>query len=271
MQVTKTILAAAIGLGISAGAFADAPSGSVNGVAVSAVSGSNFSGSVVGNGGPAFQSASHGSFAASTNRTEVSGVALPGTTSAALITHAETEGSTITGAGGVGLGGAVSAAYQSGYGSIRADVLDTHGATVYAGHVDSQAATFTGSSATVLDTGFAISGSNGEAENTTGLLLTSGTVFNGVYTIALGGTAGDDKVSKWGFASAGDSVNGGGQSAEWGNYNGVISRGTSSANAPTINVTPPQNQNHANNGWGNGDQAAPGKSLTHNNAENAQP
>lgn len=38
--------------------------------------------------------------------------------------------------------------------------------------------------------------------------------------------------------------------------------------ASTLNCKPANNCHKGNNGWGNGDQDAPGKSLHHNNAEN---
>lgn len=247
---------------------------SVAGSATSAVSGWTSSGSVVNPGGERTQAAGHVSGAWSTNTTKVTGGVEAGNNGAVLGTHAKTKGSTLTYGAGIGTGGSTSVAQQSGFGEISADATKTTGQVKYNGHVDSQAGTHTGSSAVVNDTGAAISGSNGRAEN----VSIVGMVAVGLgpwlsVTNATGTTNGYDTVNKWGWATDGDTVDGAGVSAQWGEYSGVITRGTAESSTPVLTpptTNPPTNNNVGkNNGWGNGDQAAPGGSGPHNQAENS--
>lgn len=276
----KTLLATALGAAslFSWPAYATqtvAATTSVAGSATSAVSGWTSSGSVVNPGGSTAQSAGHVSGAWSTNTTKVTGGVAAGNNGAVLGTHAKTEGSTFTYGAGIGEGGSASVAQQSGFGEISADATKTAGQVKYNGHVDSQAGTYTWSEATVKDTGAAVSGSNGRAENVSVVAVTSGK-FIWDWSNATGTTNGSDAVNKWGWASPGSEVDGAGVSTQWGEYSGVITRGTSVSSTPVINPPPVDNGGSGpgkknvgkNNGWGNGDQAAPGNSLAHNNAEN---
>ncbi|MDD2837511.1 MAG: hypothetical protein PHX59_01005 [Sulfuricurvum sp.] len=53
-----------------------------------------------------------------------------------------------------------------------------------------------------------------------------------------------------------------------GHHEGSHGHNGSGNAASTLNCKPVNNCHKGNNGWGNGDQDAPGKSLHHNNAEN---
>jgi hypothetical protein len=275
----KTLLATAL---VAAGLFSwsayatptVAATTSVAGSATSAVSGWTSSGSVVNPGGQAAQASGHVSGAWSTNTTKITGGVAAGNNSAVLGTHAKTDGSTFTYGAGIGKGGSASGAQQSGFGEISADATKTTGQVQYNGHVDSQAGTHTWSEATVKDTGAAVSGSNGRAEN--GSIVGMTAVGAGPWlsvTNATGTTNGYDTVNKWGWASPGSTVDGAGVSTQWGEYSGVITRGTTESSTPVLTpptTNPPTNDNVGkNNGWGNGDQAAPGGSGPHNQAENS--
>ena len=277
----KTLLATALVAAslFSGAAFATQPSAatSVAGSTTSAVSGWTSSGSVVNPGGSAVQASGHASGAWSTNTAKVTGGVEAGNNGALLGTHAKTEGKTFTYGAGVGVGGSTSVAQQSGFGEISADATKTTGQVKYNGHVDSQAGTHTWSEAIVKDTGLAVSGSSGRAENASlvGMVAVGAGPWLS-WSNATGTTNGTDLVNKWGWATNGDSVDGAGVATQWGEYSGVITRGTSVSGTPVIN--PPQVDTGGsgpgkknvgkNNGWGNGDQAAPGNSLNHNNAEN---
>lgn len=277
----KTLLATAlVAAGLFSGAAFATPTvaatTSVAGSATSAVSGWTSSGSVVNPGGPRAQAAGHASGAWSTNTTKVTGGVEAGNNGAVLGTHAKTDGSTLTYGAGIGQGGSASVAQQSGFGEISADATKTTGQVKYNGHVDSQAGTHTWSEAIVNNTGAAVSGSNGRAENASGLVLTAGKFLFWDWSNATGTTNGSDAVNKWGWASPGSTVDGAGVSTQWGEYSGVITRGTAESSTPVINPPPVDNGGSGpgkknvgkNNGWGNGNQAAPGNSLQHNNAEN---
>lgn len=249
MKATHTLMVttlAAAGLfSLPAYATSTAPATtSVAGSATSAVSGWTRSESVVNPGGDRAQAAGHVSGAWSTNTTKVTGGVEAGHNGAIFGTHAKTEGSTFTYGAGIGQGGSASVAEQSGFGEISADATKTAGEVRYNGHVDSQAGTHTWSDAVVNDTGAAFSGSNGRAENASGLVLSSGKTLewnwnsfsfvNKDSTNATGTTNGSNTVNKWGWASPGSTVDGAGVSTRWGNYNGRITRGTSESSTPVV-------------------------------------
>jgi len=192
----------------------------VTGNAQSTVTGSTSSYSVA-NG--VNQSAMHGSFAGSTNSSSASGegayIGNQYAGAGAAATTAQTNGSTITAAGGIGQGG--SGAYASQYGSADAKatlVADTFKTVKIDGEkvqvIDkpgtwaaSGATVGTESSATNVGSGAAISGSKANATNTS--IVTAGHLFNS--TTATGITAGVDKTSTFGYKVGGnETVNAGG-------------------------------------------------------------
>lgn len=271
----KTILTlAAVALATSA-AMATPPSptpvptGSVVGSATSSVVGGVSSGSTVTG---VNQYSVHGSLATANNTTAVVGGGLAGQNGASVGTGAVTVGQTFTSAGGVGNGGAYAGAGQAGHGNVTATAA-LNGTTVdYSLMANSQAGVSTFSTATVVNSGLAMSGSLGGAGNATHATVGSGNIPFGVTTNAAGVSAGLDGVKTWGTTVGGnESVTAGGQSGQAGNVSGSITRDIAPApvvNVPPTNTNPGSNgNNHCNNGAGNGSNCTPGHSSGYNNGQ----
>lgn len=215
MNKTSKIAFLTLALIASAGASATnyGVGAQVTGNAQSIVSGSTSSYSVA-NG--VNQNAAHGSFAASTNSAGADGsgayIGNKYVGAGVATTTAQTNGATLTGAGGYGDGG--SSAYASQYGeanskatlvpdtfkTIKVDgqkvqVIDQPGTWASSG-----ATVGTESAATNIGSGAAISGSKANATNTS--VVTAGHLFN--KTTATGVTVGTDKTSTFGYKVGGN-------------------------------------------------------------------
>lgn len=188
------------------------------GTVQSTVNGGTSSYSVVNN---VNQSSAHGSTAAAQNTAGVSSAGYQGILTSGATTGAATSGSTFTAAGGIGQGGSAAGADQFGNASIKTTV----GAPILAGHlggagqtssVGSNATVGTISGATNTNSGLAISGSNAQAQNNSGVLVGAvvGVGFGGLagHTSAAGQTVGVDHSATYGGAigGAGNSVTAGG-------------------------------------------------------------
>jgi hypothetical protein len=183
----------------------------------------------------------------------------------------------------MGTGAAFAGASQYGTGKVTS-TADAGGGlrNPVVGNVtaSSEVAQGTFSNATVTNAGVAKSGSSGYAQNSTVAKVGSSGLVGGASATATGTTTGSDTVKTWGSASSGDSVDAGGGSYQKGTFDGTITR-TFSAPTFTItsgpggcvvgcsgNDTDPDKKPKGNNGFGNGDQDAPGGSGGHNGAEN---
>jgi hypothetical protein len=292
----KTLLALAV-LALAGTAFATTPvaTGSVNGTATSQVGGGTSSFSVANLPG---QTSFHGSLATAQNCTTVVGFARPGTNGAVAGTLAVTAGSTYTTGGGSGVGATYAGASQYGYGNVTALANVAGGAAT--GQVDVSSTVVTGSMSTVatVDGGVGTSGTLAGAVNGSYALAGSSVIENGVSVRTAGLTAGVDGIKTFGNASPTNATitatgtltigSGEGQINNVGSFQG----GTFNANITRTFVATPTGTGgpggcvgdtcgggddddedkpkkpKGNNGYGNGDQTAPGGSGPNNNAEN---
>ena len=269
MKKSLIALAALIAVGSS---FATTPGNTVTGSATSSVAGSTTSYSVV-NG--VNQSSMHGSFATSQNSTTIVGFSAPGAKGASAGTTAVTTGSPLTGAGGVGFGSSASIAGQAGFGSITSISNVDCNNIVGSVTAHSDAGVNTWSSAANVNSGAALSGSRGGAFNGTMVSVSGVGIDGGVTATAMGGTLGLDGVETFGqVLGSNEIVNAGGESAQNGSYKGTLTNTyTVAVNAPSCtsgcgNESSDKDKVKGNNGYGNENQAAPGGSGDHNNAEN---
>lgn len=230
------------------------------------------------------QSASHSASSVAFNSTTISGHSIPGTTSLEAGTSAVTSGFTSTISTGLGSGGSDSYANQSGLGKVTASANPV--GTTITGNViaKSEVVVITGSRATVVDSGTANSRSFGLAVNSSIVNVDATTLGASVTTTADGASEGRTDARTLGVATPGDTVTTYAVAGQEGSYSGTVTR--LSNVAVTNTVIPPCNSTTCkppkgnddnikrvkmNNGFGNGDQDAPGRSLFNNNAENATP
>lgn len=201
MKNKISIMAVAVGLAVSGVAVA----GGNHGVSVNSNSfGSVGSYSVVDG---VNQTSVHGALATSNNQSSVrydgGTVKVLGQEITRGATSAQTEGSTFTAAGGIGVGGSGAYAGQVG----QADVEKTFKGKNTEVQLGSSAAVGTFSEATNVNGGLAVSGSNAGALNVSTGVATS-TIFGAT---TLGGSAGVDHSSTWGGTDGGnETVNAGG-------------------------------------------------------------
>jgi hypothetical protein len=268
----KTIISLAIGLVVTQSYATDLTGGTVAGYVNSGVNGVTSSYSTVNgvNG-----SAWHVAGATAQNSTLVGGASLPGTTGARSGTLAVTQGSTTTFAMGSGGGFSYGGAEQVGHGKIDTTALVNCNGLVGQVGTGSEVGTSTWSTASVVNTGTAFSGTDAISGNVSFASVNGSTMEHGVMSDASGKIAGVDHVRTFGSSTGDSSINAGAMTGQGGYFNGNVTNTfsatvtapkceTGCGNTPTNGST-----GHANNGHGNGDQDAPGNSSSHNNAENS--
>lgn len=150
----------------------------------------------------------HTASGTATNLSTASGAGMPGLFSATAVSNAASGGSTLTSASGVGFGMSGATADQSGAAfsnQVGLKVIPLQGVNATSG-----AMVDTGSSANVLNSGLAVSGSNGQAHN--GTVANISTHLFPPSTSATGTSSGSATVGTFGFATPGfgDFVNAGG-------------------------------------------------------------
>lgn len=234
----KTLLALAV-LAISGSAFATGYTspGSVKATVSSAVNGSAGSYSVA-NG--VNQVSAHGAFATATNEVCVTGDINRGLYSSSATTGATSNGSTMTGAGGIGLGGSSAYAEQLGHGSVTATVKSPYYTTQVADSVtNSTVGVGTWSGASNLNSGAALSGSSAHAVNIANVAVGVKFSCNGLCTTAKGTTIGADTTKTWGSVIGGNETVGAGGLWEVNKTEGVGSfqNGSFSGNVKVTNAS----------------------------------
>lgn len=201
MKNKLSILAVAVGMAVSGTAVAHGNHSGVNATVNATVNSQAYgkvgSHSVV-NG--VNQTSVHGAFAASHNSASVgaSGRTDKGFGQETTVggSVAETSGWTVTGAGGLGLGGSGSVASQVG----EADIEKTFKGHKTEVEVGSRAMVGTFSSAANVNSGAALSGSNATAGNVSAGVATSGWLTSS----ATGGSVGADVSNTWGGVVGGN-------------------------------------------------------------------